>query len=225
MVKTIIKYIIFLLLIPVTIALGVIIFNDRAYVWITLTVTILSCIPFFMMFEKREKSTQKLIIVSVMIALSVIGRFAFAFLPHFKPVTAVVIITGIYLGKEAGFLCGSLSALISNFVMGQGPWTPFQMFAWGFTGLIAGILAKYILNRLLLQIIYAGLAGIIYSLILDIYTVISFDGYFNISRYIAAVATSLPITIIYILSNMIFILLLSKPIGDKLNRLINKYGI
>lgn len=225
MTKTIIKYIIFFLLIPVTIAAGIIIFNDRAYIWISLTVAALSCVPVFIMFEKKESSTQKLIIIAVMIALSVIGRFAFGFLPHFKPVTAVVVIVGLYLGKEAGFLCGSLSAVISNFFMGQGPWTPFQMFAWGFVGLVAGILAKYIVNKLIFQIIYAGLAGILYSLLLDIYTVLSFDGYFSISRYIAAITASFPVTLTYAVSNIIFILLLSKPIGDKINRLKVKYGI
>ena len=73
-----------------------------------------------------------------MVALSVTGRF----IPFFKPVTALTVLTAVYLGGEAGFLCGALSAVISNFWFGQGPWTPFQMLAWGMIGLFAGLLAS-----------------------------------------------------------------------------------
>lgn len=78
-----------------------------------------------------------MLILSVMVALSVLGRFAFSVLPHFKPVTAIVVIAGMYLGAESGFLCGALSAVLSNIMFGQGPWTPFQMFSWGLIGLLA----------------------------------------------------------------------------------------
>lgn len=61
-------------------------------------------------------------------------------LPQFKPCVAIIIITGIMLGKQSGFfLCGALTAFVSDFFFGQGPWTPWQMFAFGIIGFISAI--------------------------------------------------------------------------------------
>lgn len=61
-------------------------------------------------------------------------------LPNFKPCSAIIIITAVAFGPEAGFLTGALTAFVSNFIFGQGPWTPWQMFTWGLVGFLAGIL-------------------------------------------------------------------------------------
>ena len=79
-------------------------------------------------------------VISVLAAIGVAGRAAFFMVPSFKPVAAIVILTGISFGGEAGFLVGSLTMLISNMFMGQGPWTPWQMLAFGMIGFLAGIL-------------------------------------------------------------------------------------
>lgn len=156
-------------------------------------------------------------ILAVMVALSVAGRFMFSYLPHFKPVTAIVVLAGLYLGAESGFLCGALSAVISNFIFGQGPWTPFQMFAWGVIGLIAGLLANPLKRHKALLLLYAAAAGALFSLILDVWTVLWWDGTFNFSRYLASVITALPTTAVYILSNVVFLFFLSGPIGKSSN--------
>ena len=62
--------------------------------------------------------------------------------PFFKPLTGIVMITGMALGPEAGFLTGAISGFVSNFIFGQGPWTPWQMFAFGVAGFLTGVLAK-----------------------------------------------------------------------------------
>ena len=79
-----------------------------------------------------------------MAAMCVVGRTAFSIvpLPNFKPVTAIVMITGIAFGPEAGYLTGALAALLSNFLFGQGPWTPWQMFSWGIVGFLTGTLYR-----------------------------------------------------------------------------------
>lgn len=93
------------------------------------------------LFRKRDTSSKELVVLCVMIALSAAGRFIFAWLPGFKPVTAITVITAMWLGRDAGFAVGALSAAVSNFYFGQGPWTPFQMLAWGLIGFSAGVLA------------------------------------------------------------------------------------
>lgn len=223
--KNIITAIILLLAVPAVIAAGALIFKEKYYAWISLCVAVLSCMPLFYCFERKETSSKELIVLAVMIAISAAGRFIFAWLPGFKPVTAITVITAIWLGKEAGFTVGSLSAVVSNFYFGQGPWTPFQMFAWGMLGFISGFLAKPLRKNKLLLCIFGMLAGILYSLTMDIWTTICADGSFNTARFLACVISAFPVTAEYAVSNVVFLLLLSKPIGEKLERLKIKYGM
>lgn len=137
-----VSYGIFCLLIPAVVAGGALLFEEKQYAWVSLCAAVLACVPFFLHFERKTGSTQTLILVAAMVALSVVGRILFTPLPGFKPVTALVVITGMYFGGEAGFMTGALSAVISNFWFGQGPWTPFQMVSWGLIGFIAGLLAS-----------------------------------------------------------------------------------
>lgn len=128
------------LAIPGVLILGATVFQDKQYAWISLAVAVLACVPFLLSFERKQTGNSKLILIAVMTALSVAGRLLFAALPGFKPVTAMVVLTAMYFGGEAGFLTGALTALLSNFYFGQGPWTPFQMFTWGLLGFFAGLL-------------------------------------------------------------------------------------
>ena len=223
--KNILTAAIFLIAIPAVIFSGVVFFREKSYAWLSLCIAVFSCVPLFYCFERKESSAKEITVLAVMIAISVAGRFVFAWLPGFKPVTAITVIVALWLGKEAGFVVGSLSAVVSNFYFGQGPWTPFQMFAWGLIGFVAGILANPLKKNKILLCIFGALAGILFSLTMDIWSVIWFDRGFNISRYIAIITASLPSTVEYAVSNIIFLLLLSKPIGEKLERIKTKYGL
>ena len=134
----------FYLLIPASILIGIKVFQDRAYIWISLWIALLSAVPFFLAFERRKANTKRMLLLSVLTALSVLGRFVFAPLPHFKPVTAMVVLTGMYVGAESGFLCGALTAILSNILFGQGPWTPFQMMTWGIIGLLSALFSRWL---------------------------------------------------------------------------------
>lgn len=223
--KSLLTYIICCLLIPTVVIGGTVIFADRQYAWISLCVAILSCVPFFLRFEHSETDTKRMILIACMTALSVLGRIAFAPIPAFKPVTAMVVITAMYFGGEAGFLVGSLSAVISNFYFGQGPWTPFQMFSWGILGLFAGMIAEPLKKKKLVLILYGIVSGILYSFLMDIWTVLWEDGFFNFSRYLAALASAVPFTAVYAVSNVVFLLLFAGPIGKILDRIKTKYAL
>ena len=214
-----------LILIPAVIAGGSLLFQEKHYAWISLCVAVFSCLPLFYCFERKESSAKELVVLAVIVALSVAGRFIFSWIPGFKPITAITVITAIWLGKEAGFVIGSLSAVISNFYFGQGPWTPFQMFAWGFIGFLSGILANPLKKNKVALCIYGAFAGVAFSLLMDVWTTIWAEGAFHIGRYTASVVSALPITIEYAVSNVIFLLLLAKPIGEKLERIKKKYGL
>ena len=223
--KKVFPYLIYAVAFPLLAIGGAFVFKDKFYAWVTIAAVLLACLPFFIRFEKKETDAKTLILIAVMIALSVVGRFIFAPLPGFKPVTAMTVLTAMYFGSDAGFMTGALTAVISNFYFGQGPWTPFQMYSWGIIGLIAGIFAEKLKKSKVFLSIFGALSGILYSLLMDIWTVLWADGYFNFARYLAALVSSLQFTVIYAVSNVIFLLLLSKPTGKILQRVKTKYGI
>lgn len=224
--RKLISYILLVLIVPIVVVVGSILFKGRQYAFLSFAVIIIALVPFIIHFENDEKvSTVRMVLISVMVALSVAGRFAFSYVPHFKPVTAFVIIAGIYLGAESGFICGALSAVISNFIFGQGAWTPFQMFAWGIIGFVAGVLSKYLIEHKILLYIYAALSGVLFSLFMDTWTAVYIDGTFVLSRYLTLVAAALPVTAIYAVSNVLFLLLLFKPVGKRIERITTKYGV
>ena len=203
----------------------IILFSGKYYDVASLIAAFLSCIPFYITFEKSKATSKEIMLVALMTAFSVCGRIMFSFIPFFKPITAFTIISGMYLSAPAGFICGSFSALISNIYFGQGPWTLFQMISWGLIGFISGVIGEKLLEKRIILVIYAFISGVLFSLIMDLWTVLNIDKEFNFSRYIIQLISSFPIMIIYSLSNIVFLILLQKPIGKKLKRAKKRYGI
>ena len=220
-VRTLLRFVIPFVLIPTVAILGTLVFDEKKHLFISFFVAVLSVLLFLSGFEKKATGTRRMVIVAVMIAMCVAGRF----IPFFKPVTAITVITAIYLGGESGFLVGSLSALLSNFYFGQGPWTAFQMLAWGLIGLVAGFLSNPLRKSRAALLTYGVLSGVVFSLIMDIWTVLWYNDNFDLTLYLAALATALPHTALYSVSNFIFLWFMAKPFGDKMNRIKNKYGI
>lgn len=223
--KKVLSLLILTALIPALAAVGVLLLEGRNYALISALIAMAACAAFFLSFERKETGTRRVMVIAALTALSVAGRFIFAFIPAFKPVTAMVVISALYMGSEAGFLVGALTAVVSNLYFGQGPWTPFQMLAWGLVGLFAGLLSKTLKKNRVLLSVYGVLAGIAYSLMMDVWTVCWYDGGFNPSLYLTSLVASLPHTVAYAVSNVIFLLALTGPIGEKLERLQKKYGI
>ena len=214
-----------LLMVPAVVVLGATVFWDKQYAFVSLAVAVLACGAFFLSFERRETGSIRLVLLAVMTALSVAGRLLFAVLPGFKPVTAMVVLTAMYFGGEAGFLTGALTAVLSNFYFGQGPWTPFQMVTWGLLGFVAGLLRNRLKASRLFLALYGAVAGVAFSLLMDVWTAVWIDGTLTLSRYLAAVATSGGYMLLYALSNVIFLLLRRKPMGEILGRIQKKYGL
>lgn len=213
------------LCVPLILWLGFTVFRGKEYAFCSMACALLSCGVFFLSFEKRQGELLRLLLVAVMVALCIGGRILCSALPTFKPVAVLSILTGLYFGAEAGFLTGSLSAVLSNFYFGQGPWTPFQMFAWGIVGFGAGLLAKLLQKSRIMLLLYGAFGGVAYSFVMDVYTVLWQDNAFHVARYIAAVVAALPHTISYIVSNVVFLFLLAVPVGRTLQRVKSKYGL
>ncbi len=215
------RYLLPFVLIPALVALSVTVFGDRMYLAISFLIAALAVLLFLIGIEQKNLGARRMVLVAVMTALTVIGRF----IPFFKPVTALTVIAALYLGAESGFLVGALSALLSNFYFGQGPWTPFQMLSWGLIGLVAGYLSRPLLRHRALLLMYGVLSGAVFSLIMDVWTVIWYSGSFSWGLYLAAAVSALPYTLLYAVSNLVFLLVLGRPFGEKLSRIKKKYGI
>ncbi len=206
--------------------MGVLLFRQRRYNLISAVIALFACLPFYFAYEKREGSIRRMVILAVMTAMTVTGRCVFAPVPYFKPTISIVILSGLYMGPEAGFLVGSLSAVISNIFFGQGPWTPFQMLTWGIIAMIPGlpIFRKTLRHRIPL-FLYGIFAGMAYSWLMDIWTAISWYGSFTWEGYRAALISAIPVVVVYCISNVMFLMILLKPIGEKLERIQIKHGI
>ncbi len=128
-----------LLAIPAVMAVFVVLLKQKYYMPVSVLILALTICPFFMVFERRRPRAREVVLIAMMCALTTASQVV---LHVFLPVqigTALVILSGISLGPEAGFLIGALSRLVCNFYMGQGPWTPWQMFCWGILGFLAGL--------------------------------------------------------------------------------------
>ena len=215
------KIILPFLLIPSAVAAGALLIDTDKHAFVSLAVTLLSLLFFMTGFEEKKTGTRRLVLVSVTVALSVAGRF----IPFFKPITALTVLTGIYLGGEAGFLVGSMSAVISNFYFGQGPWTPFQMLAWGAIGLFSGFFAAPLKKSRAALLSWGVLAGAAFSFIMDIWTVLWYNEGLNLTLYLSAIASALPHTLLYAVSNVIFLALFADTYREKIERIKIKYGI
>lgn len=224
--RLVISLFVFFVLMPLTLYFGITFLGDRKYYVVSVILILLACVPFVLSFERRKPQPREILLVAVMSAISVAGRCLFVATPGFKPVSAITAITGFSLGAEAGFLTGATSALVSNMFFGQGPWTPFQMFTWGMIGFIAGLLGKTgKMHKKIPLILFGIFAGVFFSFGMDIWGSLSTTGLFNWEVYVLALSTAVPFTIVYAVSNVIFLLLLAKPIREKLERVKTKYGV
>lgn len=225
MINKVFTYILLSILVPAIVIIGCLVFREKQYAFVSAIVAIIACGVFFLSFEKKEHSAQRLTIIAALTAIAIVSRIIFSPLQGFKPVTAIIIITAMYFGSEAGFMVGAMTALISNFYFSQGPWTPFQMLTWGLIGLLAGIFAESLKNKKAWRLIFGALAGILFSMLMDVYSVLWIDGNFNLPRYAFYLTSSLKFTIIFAVSNVVFLLILADPIGKKLERIKTKYDL
>ena len=216
-----------LALIPLTIWFGITRLDDRKYYFISLLVIVESMIPFFLIFEGRKPRARELVIVAVMCAIGVAGRAAFFWLPQFKPVAAVVIIAGAALGAETGFLTGAVIAFVSNLFFGQGPWTPWQMFAFGLIGLLAGLLfyQREKKSRIALCIYGAAAVLLLYGGLLNPAAEVMFQGNPTWQMIALAYVRGIPFDLIHAAATAFFLWVAALPMLEKLDRVRSKYGL
>ena len=217
-----------LLLIPLTIWAGLQWGGGRRYMIVSLAIILETMLPFFLIFEGRKPQARELVILSSLSALAIGGRAVFFALPGFKPVAAMVILTGVAFGAEAGFMVGAMTMFCSNVLFGQGPWTPWQMFAMGIMGLIAGVLfRKGLLHRERFSLsVFGGLVTfLVYGGIMNPASVLMYQSDPDWQMILTAYITGIPADAVHALATVMFLWLLSEPMLEKLDRVKVKYGM
>lgn len=214
----------------VTVAVGALL-GGKSYIIVSVLMVIYCMVPFFFTFEQRRPDVRELVILAVLCALAVASRAAFVWLPFFKPMAAVVMIAGIACGASSGFMVGSLSVLASNFIFGQGPWTPWQMLSFGLCGFVFGLLADRGLIRrsdwsVKMRCAISICGGIFYVLvagpILDTSSVFFMLSTITPASVIAIYAAGFPVNCIQGAATLVTLLVVANPILGMLRRVQEK---
>ncbi len=176
----------------------------------------------FAWYERSKPSSRTVAVVASLAALATLGRIAFAPLPNVKPTTDIVLIAGYTLGGPPGFAVGAVAAIASNIVFGQGPWTPWQMLAWGLVGLLGAAIARRRgprpLPRLAMGLICAG-AGFAYGLILNFSTWVTFTGQHTLAQFVVIEGEAFPFDLAHAIGNFVFFL----AFGPVLIRVLGRF--
>ncbi len=217
-----------LIAIPLTIYVGAYFFGDRKYYFISLLIILESMVPFALIFERRKPQARELVIIAVLCALGVAGRVAFFMLPQFKPVVAVVIISGVAFGGESGFLVGAVTGFVSNMFFGQGPLTPWQMFSFGVIGFLAGVLFRkgLLLRSRTALCIYGGLTTFfVYGGIMNLASMLTTQPNPTWNMLWLYYLQGIPFDLVHALATVVFLYVASEPMLEKLDRIKVKYGL
>lgn len=157
-------------------------------------------------YERGRPTARVVALVATLAALAALGRIAFAPLPNVKPTTDIVLLSGFVLGGAPGFAVGAFAALTSNLVFGQGPWTPWQMAAWGAVGLLGALVARFghlATGRWSLALAGA-LAGLLFGLVMDLSTWLTATAVPERGTLLAILATSAPFNLLHAAGNAVF---------------------
>ena len=227
--RTIVASIAILLFIPLTIFAGIFYMEDRHYNLVAVLVLVECMLPFMLVFEGRKPKARELVTIAVLCAIGIAGRGLFFMLPQFKPVLALTIIAGVAFGGEVGFLVGAMTMLTSNMIFGQGPWTPWQMFAMGIIGFLAGVLFKkgwLRRTRASLAVFGAFTAVIIYGGIMNPAAAMMMSSEtLKWETILACYVTGLPMDLIHGFGTVIFLMIAAEPMLEKMDRIKVKYGL
>ena len=191
-------------------------FTNTNYYLVAVVILILSMLPFFVSFEKSRPSARELTLIAGLIAVAVISRAVFYLIPQVKPIGAVVIVCGACLGAKRGYFIGAMSAFLSNFIFGQGIWTPFQMVAMGIVGLAAGLMFNKKAKRIPMAIAGFVLCFAVYGLIVDLSSVLMMTNDYSMMSVLSIYAAGVPFGLTFGATTAVFLLLFGEAFAKKL---------
>jgi energy-coupling factor transport system substrate-specific component len=187
----------------------------------------LALVAGFAWYERSQPTARVLALVATLAALAALGRIAFAPLPNVKPTTDIVLMAGYALGGAPGFAVGAVAALASNVFFGQGPWTPWQMCAWGAVGVGGAVLARVAGRELGRGALAAAcaVAGAGYGVVMNLHLWVTYSGDHSLAKLGAYFATSLPFDVAHVVGNILFCLLFGPALVRALTRYRRRFEV
>jgi energy-coupling factor transport system substrate-specific component len=181
----------------------------------------------FTEFESRATSAKQITLIAMLGTVSALSRIPFAALMNFQPCTFFIICSGYVFGPMAGFMVGAITPVVSNIFLGQGPWTAYQIFTWGLTGLLAGFLGRFNVSqpglRKTMLLAYGTLAGIMYAMIINIWFWAMYIYPHTLTTYKGALYTAALWTLSHSLANVVFLWLFGNRVIELLQRFKKRF--
>ncbi|WP_335715731.1 ECF transporter S component [Neobacillus drentensis] len=202
---------------------------ENTYLWISFGMVFISILFFFVRFESRKVEPREIVLLAVLAAIAAVGRIPFASIPSVQPTTFVIMMAGFVFGAESGFIIGAVAALASNMILGQGPWTPWQMAAWGLVGLTAGLVRKTkFMNMKSGRVFFGIIWGYLFGLIMNVWgflAVTQAESHITIKSFLIYFGGSILFDTFHSVSNVIFLLIFGDIWIKILSRFKRKYGL
>lgn len=199
---------------------------EQQFVVVSVLLMLGTFLPFIVRFERRKVMGRELVILAILAAIAAVSRVPFASIPSVQPTTFVIIVTGFVFGAESGFVVGALAALVSNLFLGQGPWTPWQMYAWGMIGLSAGFLrGTWIQSTLMGRVLFGFMTGILFGWVMNLWAFVSLGDDINFVEILAYYGASFYFDLAHAISNVFFLLVFATGWIKILQRFRKKYGL
>lgn len=200
--------------------------TEKNYVLLSFVLLTLVLLLFISRFENRRVSSKEMVFLAVLIAVASASRLPFVLIPNVQPVTFFVIICGIAFGAESGFLVGASIALISNLVLGQGTWTPWQMLAWGLIGFTAGVLRKTpFMRKKVFLITFGVVSAFLYGWLLNLHYTLIYVRPLTWQAIWTANLASATFDVMHALGNAFFLALFTTAFLKIIRRFQLKYGL
>ncbi|MGY3779514.1 ECF transporter S component [Isobaculum melis] len=200
--------------------------SDQYYLLVSFLFLIGTMVPLYSRFEKKKIQSREIVFLAVLGAIAAASRVLFFAIPSVQPMTFVVIVSGMVLGSEGGFMIGATGALVSNMFLGQGPWTPWQMFSWSMIGLIAGLLKdSALLKNMRSRLLFGFVMGFLFGWVINLWSVIAYIHPLSWLAFIQAYIASFYFDLAHALSNVFFLWLFSSSWIKVMRRFQKKYGL
>jgi energy-coupling factor transport system substrate-specific component len=218
-----------LFVLVMAVILGLSFLFENSYLWLSFCLILASLLFFFVRFERRKVEPRELVLLAVLASIASVGRIPFASIPSVQPTTFIIMMSGFVFGAESGFIIGAVAALASNMVLGQGPWTPWQMAAWGLVGLTAGIFRNtWLMKNKWGRILFGVIWGFLFGWIMNLWGIIGLmqsGSPINIKAVLVYFAGSAVFDAMHSLSNVVFLLAFGEIWIKILTRFKRKYGL
>ncbi|MFJ7934150.1 ECF transporter S component [Sporosarcina sp. NPDC096371] len=218
---TIVSFIILVMLV-----VSIMLFKYNSYLLLSLVIIGCIMLPFFARFEMREIAGREVVLLAMLAAIAAVGRVPFAGLPSVQPTSFVIIMAGFVFGAESGFIVGAVAALVSNFFLGQGPWTPWQMYAWGMMGMSAGLLRNtWWLRNIWGRYVFGFMWGYVFGWFMNMWIVLSNIESLTWEFFAGIYVASIYFDLAHGVSNVFFLAVFSASWIKILERFKRKYGL